>query len=405
MTAPRVAFFTDSFLEVNGVAHTSREFARYAHQHHYPFFSVHSGPETRSWTTGSLETHELKDSRFVVRLEKDLTLDLLSLRYRARLLRRLKQFRPDLIHITGPGHMGLLGAILAYQLNVPLVASWHTNVHEFGGRRLRNLLRFLPERVRRIAASVLEQFTLNSILWFYEFARLLFAPNPELVRMLEQKTKLPTYLMQRGIDTALFSPARRKRSSEEFIIGYVGRLSSEKNLRRLVDLERQLVARGISNYRFLVVGHGGDWAWLAANLRRAIMPGVLLGTQLAEAYASMDVFVFPSETDTFGNVVLEALASGLPTVVSSGGGPKYIIKPGVDGFEADGVTAFADRIMELYHNPALRAAMSRNARAHSFDYSWDAVFTGIYDRYEEFLSATRPEYVKTRRPASVYSHP
>ncbi len=404
MIGPRVAFFTDSFLEVNGVARTSREFARYAQEHEYPFFSVHSGPETRSWTIGTLETHELKNSRFIVRLEKDLALDLLFIRHRARLLRQLRAFQPDIIHVTGPGHMGLLGAILAYQLKVPLVASWHTNLHEFGARRLRNLLRFFPEKFRRMAGNFLEEVTLDSVLWFYKFARLLFAPNPELVRMLESRTQLPTYLMQRGIDTALFSPARRKRITDEFVIGYVGRLSSEKNLRRLVELERQLVSRGICNYRFLVVGDGGDRQWLAAHLQRSLMPGVLLGTPLAEAYASMDVFVFPSETDTFGNVVLEALASGLPALVSSGGGPKYIIKPGVDGFEADGVSAFADRIMELYNDPALRDRMSRNARESAFAYSWDAVFTGVYDRYDDFLAATKPEHVRTRRAAPVFSH-
>lgn len=402
MSEPRVAFFTDSFLEVNGVARTSREFHRYACEQGYPFFSVHTGPETRSVVTGSVETHELQHSRFLIRLETDLAFDLLFFRHRIKLLRQLKEFRPDLIHVTGPGHMGILGAILAKQLNVPLIASWHTNVHEFGAKRLRKLLRFLPESTRRMASNFLEEITLDSILWFYKIGRILFAPNPELVNMLASRTRRPTYLMQRGIDTTLFSPARRTRTDGEFVIGYVGRLSAEKNVRQLVEIERKLVAQGIGNYRFLVVGDGGDRHWLESHLQRFNMPGILIGEALAEAYANMDVFVFPSETDTFGNVVLEALSSGLPTLVSSGGGPKYIIRQGVDGFEADGVQAYADRILQLYRDPALRGRLSANARSGADRYSWSAVFSAVYDRYREFLAPAKAAS-KAARPSPVYS--
>lgn len=402
MSEPRVAFFTDSFLEVNGVARTSREFHRYACEQGYPFFSVHTGPETRSVVTGSVETHELQHSRFLIRLETDLAFDLLFFRHRIKLLRQLKEFRPDLIHVTGPGHMGILGAILAKQLNVPLIASWHTNVHEFGAKRLRKLLRFLPESTRRMASNFLEEITLDSILWFYKIGRILFAPNPELVNMLASRTRRPTYLMQRGIDTTLFSPARRTRTDGEFVIGYVGRLSAEKNVRQLVEIERKLVAQGIGNYRFLVVGDGGDRHWLESHLQRFNMPGILIGEALAEAYANMDVFVFPSETDTFGNVVLEALSSGLPTLVSSGGGPKYIIRQSVDGFEADGVQAYADRILQLYRDPALRGRLSANARSGADRYSWSAVFSAVYDRYREFLAPAKAAS-KAARPSPVYS--
>jgi hypothetical protein len=135
-----VAFFTDSFHEVNGVALTSREFARHAADRGYPFFSVHTGPETRYSKNGELETFEIAHSALVLELERDLAFDLLFFRHRARLRRQLEAFRPSLVHVTGPSHVGMLGAMLAYDLKVPLVASWHTNLHEFAARRLERKL-------------------------------------------------------------------------------------------------------------------------------------------------------------------------------------------------------------------------------------------------------------------------
>lgn len=127
----RVAFFTDSYHEVNGVALTSREFARFAREHDYPFLSVHVGPTTRHWTEGPFETLELANSRAVLNLDTNLHFDLLFLRHCRRVWKHLRAFQPDIVHVTGPGHCGILGAMGAYTLGVPLAASWHTNLHEF----------------------------------------------------------------------------------------------------------------------------------------------------------------------------------------------------------------------------------------------------------------------------------
>ena len=383
MTVPRIAFFTDSFHEVNGVARTSREFVRFARERNYPFFSVHTGPKTCCWTEQNLTTFELKLSWASVRLETDLFLDLLFFRHLSRLHRALQQFRPDLIHVTGPGHCGLWGAMLAHRLNVPLGASWHTNVHEYGAKRLAVWLRRFSANARNLICTLAEKKSLDIILCFYRRARLLFAPNPELVDMLERRTGHPTHLMWRGIDIDLFSPNARNRTDDEFVIGYVGRLSAEKNVRLLVELEKRLIAKGIRHYHFLIVGDGGDREWLASHLQRRRLPGVLLGNDLARAYAGMDVFVFPSKTDTFGNVVLEAMASGVPPVVSTGGGPKYIIRPNVDGFAAFDVEACAESVLALYYDSQLRRQMSENARQRALSFSWNAVFGDVYAKYEE----------------------
>ena len=385
MRVPRVAFFTDSFHEVNGVARTSRELERFAAGRDYPFLSVHAGPRTLCWRQGKLTTFELRNSKLSFPLETDLRFDILFLRHWHRMLRAAREFRPDLIHVTGPGHLGLLGALLARSLDVPIVASWHTNLHEFSTRRLRKSMRFLPWSLTETVCKSVESRALDILFWFYRQARLQFAPNPELTGMLAEGTGTPCYLMRRGIDASLFSPAKRTRTSDEFVIGYVGRLSPEKDVRQLAKLERKLIQAGVTNYRFLVVGDGGDRSYLADRMHRCDLPGILVGEELSRAYANMDVFVFPSETDTFGNVVLEALASGLPTLVSSGGGPQYIVDHRVNGFRTANVDECAAAVIGLYRDRSRLAQMSEAAREKAFTFSWEAVFDNVYSHYPEAL--------------------
>ncbi|HZU09847.1 MAG TPA: glycosyltransferase, partial [Pseudacidobacterium sp.] len=190
-------------------------------------------------------------------------------------------------------------------------------------------------------------------------------------------------LMPRGIDTELFSPERRDRTPDDtdFVLGFVGRLSVEKNVALLARIREQLVAAGAEGFRFLIVGHGAEESWLRQQLPNAEFTGVLKGEALARAYANMDLFVFPSHTDTFGNVVLEALASGVPAIVTPNGGPRYIVKEGVTGFVAnDG--DFATAIFRLMQNSELHEQMRRAARTDALGASWDSVFESVYQSYQ-----------------------
>lgn len=387
MNVRRVAFFTDSFHEVNGVALTSREFVRFADRRCLPMFSVHAGPRTRLTQEGSVTTFEFRRGLVKWRLEHDLAIDLLFLRYRSKLHAALAKFKPDLVHITGPSDAGILGAILAHDLGVPLVASWHTNLHEFGARRLSRMLAFLPRRARLSIANWFEATTLDQCVRFYRLAKLIFAPNSELVEMLAQRTGRPAFLMSRGIDTELFSPShisptQRARLDRHFVIGYVGRLSPEKNVRLLAEIEQSLIQAGMTNYRFLIVGYGSEHAWLSSVMRCATLPGVLRGEDLARAYASLDAFVFPSATDTFGNVVLEAMASGVPAIVTREGGPKYLVRPGENGQLASSAEEFARWILQWSRTPERLSGMRLKARESAERFSWDAVWEDVYRRYE-----------------------
>jgi phosphatidylinositol alpha 1,6-mannosyltransferase len=387
MRAPRVAYFPDSFHEVNGVAHTSRNFVAYAERHGLPFLCVRAGGRAKAFEqVGEMRTLELGRSRSSVRMEKDLEFDTLFWRHGGAIRRELERFRPDVIHITGPSELGMFGAYFAWEMGVPLAASWHTNVHEYAARRMG----WLTGRLQARHGAATERGVEGGALWatsqFYKLAKVLFAPNDELCRMLERTTGRPCFLMQRGVDTELFSPAHRTREDQDetVVLGYVGRLSVEKNVALLVRVERALQAMKVGEFRFLIVGHGSEEASLRAELTQADFAGVLRGTALAEAYANMDVLVFPSHTDTFGNVVLEALASGVPAVVTPDGGPKYIVQDRETGFVTTD-DRFAETIAELVRDRARLERMRMRAREYAVGCSWDAVFERVYAGYEEAL--------------------
>ncbi len=180
----------------------------------------------------------------------------------------------------------------------------------------------------------------------------------------------------------------------DHVLGYVGRLSVEKNVALLAQVQQQLEKMGITNFRFLIVGHGAEEAWLRERLPRAEFTGVLKGEPLSAAYANMDLFVFPSHTDTFGNVVLEALASGVPAIVTPDGGPCTIVRDGETGrIVPDG--QFASAIAALLTDPPAHAAMRIAARVYALTASWDSVFEGIYQAYETIL----PQQIRANQVA------
>lgn len=395
---PRVALFADSFHEVNGVALTCRSLEAYARRRRYPMLSVHAGPRDLLATSDGITRLELPASRWGFGLEQDLRFDLLFARHLSRVSRAMSDFQPDVVHITGPSHLGMLGALLAYRHRVPLVASWHTNVHEYAGRRLPGLA---PRALRRLAESLSLRMTLR----FYQLATQLLAPNSELIHLLSEGTGRPCHLMRRGVDCEAFHPGLRQRSDDALVVGYVGRLSPEKSVRRLAELERHLLQAGLRNFRIEIAGHGGERSWLQSNIVSLRDHGLLRGLSLARAYANFDIFAFPSETDTYGNVVQEAMASGVPCVVMSQGGPASIVRDACDGLVAESPAEFFDHVVMLAEDVELRQMMGRTARRSALGASWDAVFQGVYETYSlavrQPAQAARPENPTFARPVEL----
>jgi len=383
MNPLRVVLFADSFYEVNGAAHTCRQYQVFAERRGLPLLVVHSGFETRSLRRGSVSTLELKRGPATFKVDVDFGFDPLLWRYSQRVREALTAFKPDLVHIISPGDFSILGACWARSLGIPIVGSFHTNLHEFASARLQKILRFLPTRPRQAICQAVEEACGRALLKYYEIPRLLLAPNPEIQQWLGRTTGRPCRLMRRGVDIELFHPSRRAAKEDGiFRLGYVGRLMREKNLRLLAELERALIDSGKIQYRFVIVGHGSERLWLEKNLLRADFTGVLHGEDLARAYANLDLFLFPSRTDAFGNVVQEALAAGTPAVVTDQGGPKFLINPGVTGYVTGSDREFIARVISLMTDPETHRRMRLAARQSACSVSWDRVFEEVWESYE-----------------------
>lgn len=378
---PRVAFLADTFHEVNGAARTCRELAAFANRRGYPFLSVRFARQERFQREGQFWTLELKRSSISIGVDPDLRFDLLFCRLLTRLEQRLREFRPDVIHVIGPGELGILGAIAGWRLGIPLVVSWHTNVHEYAARRLP----FGGAGVRRRV----QEFVLSQILHLYERSAALLAPSPELVDMLHRRTGKPAFLMTRGVDALAFSPQHRRRTDNAFVIGYIGRLMPEKGVRFFARLEQYLERAGVSDFRIFLAGWGSQERWLRRHLRHAEFQGILEPEALGRAYANMDLFVFPSRTDTFGNVVQEALASGVAALVTDSGGPQTIVDHGITGLICSNEEELCHNVLRLIRQPEVRLAMRVAGRERMLTRRWDDVFEKVYQVYGSCLDRGR----------------
>jgi glycosyltransferase involved in cell wall biosynthesis len=190
-------------------------------------------------------------------------------------------------------------------------------------------------------------------------------------------------IFPRGLDTELFHPKRRDPAffekfgahNGEVRLLYVGRVSREKDLDLLADAYRRLRTEGLS-IQLVVVGHGPYSETFSESLPEACFTGYLTGKDLATAYASADIFVFPSTTDTFGNVIIEAQASGVPVIVSDSGGPKELVENNENGLitKAHDLEDFTEAIRKLIVDPGLRGRMAESARKSVVDRSWPSAF-------------------------------
>jgi glycosyltransferase involved in cell wall biosynthesis len=225
--------------------------------------------------------------------------------------------------------------------------------------------------------------------WFYGQLDTVFVNSEEYRQSWIKRGFDPVKLkiLPRGLDTELFHPARRDSaffekfgaSNGEVRLLYVGRISREKDLDLLADAYRRLRKEGLPVQLF-VVGHGPYSEALAKSLPEAFFTGYLRGTELATAYASADIFVFPSTTDTFGNVILEAQASGLPVVVSDSGGPKELVADKTNGLitRSHDIKDFTRAIRALVTDRALRERMAASARDSVTDRSWPRAFAKFW---------------------------
>ncbi len=281
--------------------------------------------------------------------------------------RALERDGVDVIHVTTPGPIGVTGRWLAARLRVPIVGSYHTHLGDYAAT--------FSESAR--LGRVLDRY----IRWCYKTCDPLLVPSAAARDHLAARGYPADRLMiwGRGVDTARFSPARASQSlrntwhvdARRPAILYAGRLSREKGLDLIEPLQRRLHRHGLA-HQFVFAGDGPMRGDLEAMCPDGVFLGKLSHDRVAAAMASSDVFLFPSTTDTLGNVVLEAQAAGLPVVVSDVGGPQQQMVRGTTGFvcRAGDVNAFADAVITLLRRPEQRGAMSRKARAYAETRDW-----------------------------------
>jgi len=290
----------------------------------------------------------------------------------------LTEFSPHLFHIATPDLLGIAALREAKSSGTPVVSSYHTHFASY---------------LKYYRMEALEPATWAYLRWFYGQCRQVYVPSQSMMDVLRKHgidDKL--LLWPRGVESALFSPARRSDQwresngidAQEPVVTFVSRLVMEKGLDVFADVSRMLSSKGI-HHRAVVIGVGPERKRLEELLPGALFLGHLSGDSLATAYASSDVFLFPSDTETFGNVTLEALASGLPVVAANATGSNALVEDGVNGFLAPprNSPAFAEKVERLVLDSGLRAKMAVNARASAEDYDWSRVLSQMVAYYEQ----------------------
>ena len=304
----------------------------------------------------------------------------LSVRFPRSMRRQLEAFTPDLVHIATPDYLGIQALRWAKAHDVPVVASYHTHFTAY---------------LKYYRLGLLESALWAFGRWFYNQFDQVYVPSESVGEVLyEHGITVPIHLWTRGIERERFSPAYRSedwRAAYGFrpnvpIVTFVSRLVWEKGLNVYAQVIEELTARGIVHHS-LVVGDGPAREELERRMPNAVFAGHLEGETLATAYASSDVFLFPSETETFGNVTLEAMASGIPTVCADAPGSRSLVNDGVTGFLCPprDAASFYDAVASLVQNEGQRARMGAAARQAADSYDWTAIMNRLRCHYAEVL--------------------
>jgi glycosyltransferase involved in cell wall biosynthesis len=380
-TRLKIAHFTDTLNELNGVAQTLQMQIAVARKHRKQLHLITCEPGsgmpgvTNFPPIGTFDLPEYPEFKL----------------YYPPLLKMLQYCYEEgfnQIHVATPGPVGLAGLLIARILKLPLVGTYHTA---------------LPQYVSLLTGDIsLEELTWKYVLWFYNQMEVVYAPShatgEELVAKGLDQSKIRHY--PRGIDIKGFHPSKRNgffksryRLEDKAVkLLYVGRVSKEKNLPYLEGVLKRL-AQTHPEVRSIVVGDGP----YLQEMRRATahlpitFTGYLTGDDLAQAYASSHIFVFPSTTDTFGNVVLEAQASGLPVIVSLEGGPKENLIHGKTGFAVSTAdyAPFLNRLIQLIDDPVLRERMGKDARAYMENRSFESAYMELWESYRSSSAVGR----------------
>jgi phosphatidylinositol alpha 1,6-mannosyltransferase len=289
---------------------------------------------------------------------------------------RLEAFRPTLFHIAVPDLLGYRALRLAQDWAMPVVASYHTRYDTY--------LKFY-------GLGPLEHYGKKYLRYFYSKCIQTCPPSESMAAALRADGIAQNLrIWSRGVDNELFNPAKRSLdwrrevgiADDDVVITFTGRLVKEKNTDLLTRLFNNL-GQGGKRIRTMIVGDGPEGPRMRKLLPKTVFTGFIHGDELARAYASSDVFFFPSESESFGNVTLEAMASGLPAVCANACGSNSLVSEGKTGFLASArdEEALLERLGRLTDDAELRRAMSLAARQRALDFTWSQVLAEMHSVY------------------------
>lgn len=281
-----------------------------------------------------------------------------------RLARLWRRQRPDAVYVATQGPLGVSAVGAARRLGIPVSSGFHTNFHSYS---------------QYYGAGWLEAILCRYGQWFHNRTAVTLVPTRKTMVATRGMGITPVALWSRGVDCNLFSPARRSQAlreswgmkPEDPAILYVGRLAAEKNLQLAVSCFERLKSLH-PNARFVLVGDGPMRQRLAERHPDYLFVGIQRDEQLAEYYASGDLFLFPSRTDTFGNVVTEAMASGLAVVAFDDAAAREHIRHGDNGMKAnlEDSEAFVSHALRLVDQPTFTRRIRTQARLDALDLDW-----------------------------------
>ncbi|GAB5521371.1 MAG: glycosyltransferase family 1 protein [Rhodothermales bacterium] len=297
-----------------------------------------------------------------------------------RVKAELEAFAPDVVHIATPDFLGLQALRWAKQQKLPIVASYHTHFSSY---------------LKYYNRAWMESAMWGFLRWFYRQCTQIYVPTPSMAEVLrEHGIDRGLLLWPRGVETDRFTPSRRNAAwraeqgfaEDDVVVTFVSRLVWEKGLEVFAQVIERLEADGVP-HRSLIVGEGVAREPLEARLPKTVFTGYLGGTDIATAYASSDVFFFPSDTETFGNVTLEAMASGTPPVCADATGAADLVDHGVDGFLAppEDVDTFYQHVRRLVTDADLRRQFGETAHERAQAYDWPVILGRIPAYYATLL--------------------
>ncbi|MCU9614155.1 glycosyltransferase family 1 protein [Caldibacillus lycopersici] len=370
----KIAIFTDTFApDVNGVAVTLKHYTQYLDSKGIEYIVF--APDNKKENNFDSQIRRFASLPFYLYPECRLALPNMF-----KVKAELQRFKPDIIHIVTPFNIGYCGLRYAKKHNIPLVGSYHTNFDKY---------------LEYYNLQFLKPFVWKYMKWFHKSFRKIFVPSNDTIAQLKKKGFMNLQIWPGGVDCELFHPnydpeqLRKKYSiKEKFILSFVGRLAPEKDIDTLMKISSQLPDKIKSQVHWLIVGDGPSKEEMMKNApANMTFTGFLNGAELAQVYSGSDIFVFPSPTETFGNVVIESLASGTPVIGANSGGVKNLIKQSITGTlcEPKAVQQFIDAIILLIENHSLRNQWSLNAREFALSQSWDAIFDQLLLDYQEAL--------------------